>query len=109
MEITEEEVREAEARMRRRLSEAPLARRAYFDGKFVVVELSDGNSFQFRPEDAQGLEGAKPASLKLIEVTPAGDGLYFPELDADLSVPALLKGVFGSKAWMQSHRYLGGS
>lgn len=103
MEITEEQVREAEARMQRRLSETPLAREAYFDGTSIVVVLSDGNRFMFRPEQAQDLEGAEPAQLRQIEISPAGDGMYFPALDADLSVPALLHGVFGSKAWMRSN------
>jgi hypothetical protein len=31
---------------------------------------------------------------------PPGFGLYFPTLDADLYMPALLQGVFGSERWM---------
>jgi hypothetical protein len=34
-------------------------------------------------------------------VTPGGEGLHFPVLDADFGVPGLLAGVFGSKAWMR--------
>lgn len=104
MEISEEQVRQADARMQRRLSEAPRAREAYFDGTAIVIVLSNGAKFLFLPEQAQGLEGAKPADLKHIEISPAGDGLYFPDLDADLSVPGLLQGVFGSKAWMRAHQ-----
>jgi len=29
-----------------------------------------------------------------------GLGLHWPKLDADVYVPALLQGVFGSKQWM---------
>lgn len=105
MEISEEQVREAEARMQKRLSETPLAREAYFDGTSVVVVLSNGQKIKFLPEQVQGLEGAKPTELKRIEISPARDGLYFPDLDADLSVEGLLHGVFGSQAWMQAHQH----
>ena len=39
-------------------------------------------------------------NLADIEISPAGLGLHWPKLDADLYVPALLQGVFGSKKWM---------
>jgi hypothetical protein len=48
----------------------------------------------------QGLENAKPSQLEPIEITPSGFGLHFPKLDADVYLPALLEGVFGSKRWM---------
>jgi len=46
------------------------------------------------------LEKARPEDLASIEITPSGFGLHFPKLDADLYVPALLEGVFGSRRWM---------
>jgi hypothetical protein len=49
---------------------------------------------------AEGLADAKPADLAAIEITPAGLGLHWPRLDADLYLPALLEGVFGSPRWM---------
>ena len=48
---------------------------------------------------AEGLADAKPADLAIIEITPAGLGLHWPKLDADLYLPALLEGVFGSPRW----------
>jgi len=41
-----------------------------------------------------------PEYLTKIEISPAGFGLHWPQLDTDLYVPALLQGVFGSKSWM---------
>jgi hypothetical protein len=38
--------------------------------------------------------------LSHIEITPSGLGLHWPQLDADLFVPGLIEGVFGSKSWM---------
>ncbi len=66
----------------------------------MVVGLNTGVEFGFSAELAEGLSGASPDSLSEIEISPAGLGLHWPKLDADLSVPALLQGVFGSKHWM---------
>ena len=48
----------------------------------------------------QELAGADPADLAEIEITPAGLGLHWPRIDADVYVPGLLAGVFGSRKWM---------
>ncbi|QVN18731.1 DUF2442 domain-containing protein [Burkholderia pyrrocinia] len=103
MTITEDDVRAAEERMEARLKDSPAATEAHFDGKNVIVKLSNGKEFNFNPAKVQGLERASARELKYIELSPFGDGLYFPELDVDLYVPALLKGIFGSKAWMKAH------
>lgn len=49
---------------------------------------------------AQGLAGAKPSDLSEIEISPTGLGLHWPRLDADLYLPALLEGLFGTRRWM---------
>jgi hypothetical protein len=91
----------AKARGEKRLKE-PRAVAAHFDAgrNRVVVRLTTGVEVAFPPALAQGLENAKPADLADIEITPAGLGVHFPRLDADLYVPALLKGVLGSRSWM---------
>jgi Protein of unknown function (DUF2442) len=66
----------------------------------VVIELSTGYEVAFAPSRAQGLERATPAELAAIEISPSGFGLHFPKVDADLWLPALLEGVFGSRRWM---------
>jgi hypothetical protein len=66
----------------------------------VVVSLNSGLELAFPPHIAQGLEKAGPADLSEIELSPSGFGIHFPKLDAHLYLPALLQGVFGSKAWM---------
>ena len=42
----------------------------------------------------------KASDLSKIEITPTGLGLHWPRLDADLYLPALMEGVFGSRRWM---------
>ena len=68
----------------------------------IVVTLASGLQIAFAPRDVQGLEDAHPADLIDAEISPSGLGVYFPNLDADLYIPALLEGFLGSKRWMAS-------
>lgn len=81
----------------------PRAQSAYYDQSSdrIIIHLKSGATFSFPPELAQGLAGAFPEDLAEVEVTPSGDGLHWEKLDADFSVPGLLAGVFGTKAWME--------
>jgi hypothetical protein len=92
----------AEARGRDLLESEPHATAARYDARTarVVVELSNGATFAFPPRLAQDLDGASDVALAGVTVSGAGFGLYWPELDADLSLSAMLAGRFGSKAWM---------
>jgi Protein of unknown function (DUF2442) len=51
------------------------------------------------------LSGATLEDLAGVEVTPSGMGLHWEKLDADLSVPALLKGIYGNSSWMEQLKY----
>ncbi len=85
-------------------SSAPRALAAHYDkptGR-IVIALSTKLDVVFDPRDAQGLENARPSQLEPIEISPSGFGIHFPKLDADLYIPALLEGFFGSRAWMAS-------
>jgi hypothetical protein len=101
MEVSEREFEEAERRMAK-LREAGHAVSARYDRRKsrIVVMLNTGVQLAFPTELAEGLAGAQPESLAEIEISPAGLGLYWPLLDVDVYVPALLQGVFGSKNWM---------
>lgn len=99
--VRHDEFERANARGALRRRTTPRAVSAKFDkgqGK-IVVELSTGLTISFRPRDAQGLEEAAQTDLKEIEISPSGFGLHFPRLDADLYIPALLEGFFGSRRW----------
>ncbi|MBK8113110.1 MAG: DUF2442 domain-containing protein [Candidatus Accumulibacter sp.] len=100
----EDTLQAANARATARLSTCPTAVTARYDRRIgrVVVVLSSGLEIAFKPHDAQGLESARPAQLAGIEISPSGLGLHFPELDADLYLPALLEGFLGSRQWMAS-------
>ncbi len=68
--------------------------------KRIVVRLDSGLELAFPPDLAEGLAGASPEALAGIEISPTGLGLHWPALDADLYLPALMQGVFGSRQWM---------
>lgn len=59
----------------------------------IALSLKNGDEYHFAPANAQGLERARPEALVEIEVSPSGQGLYFPALDVDLWVPGLFKEV----------------
>lgn len=101
MAVTEHEVQQAEKRMAT-LRENGFAVSARYDRRTarIVVNLNTGVQIAFPPRLAEGLAGANPTDLAEIEISPAGLGLHWPKLDADVYVPALLQGVLGSKNWM---------
>lgn len=91
----------ANERMQKLLLETPRALSAHLDldRSEILVILSDGTQFAFPSDKAQGLRGASVTDLSDIEITPTGLGLHWPRLGADLYVPSLLQGVFGTKHW----------
>ena len=103
MEISDTEIQQAEQRMHQRLASTPHAVAARYDRRRVsrtMVTLSSGLELAFSPHLVEGLADARPVDLAIIEITPTGLGLHWPPLDADLYLPALLEGVFGSPRWM---------
>lgn len=78
---------------------------SYDDSKgLIVVQLKSGATFSFPTDIAQGLSGADASDLAAVEITPSGEGLHWEALDADLHVPSLLAGIFGSRSWMAELR-----
>jgi len=92
--------RRADATLRRTLH----ATHVRYDRKSdrIVIPLSSGIEVAFRPRETQGLEDATPHQLGPIEIPPSGLGIHFPTLDANIYLPALLKGFLGSRRWTMS-------
>jgi hypothetical protein len=100
MDQVDEEAVAATIRASERLARDPRAIAARYEDGQIVIDLSTRYRVSFAAERAQGLAGASPSDLAEIEITPSGYGLHWPKLDADLWLPALLEGVFGSRNWM---------
>ena len=77
----------------------------------VVVELANDCTFIFPAHLAGELQGADDEALSDVRVDGAGFNLHWPAIDADLNVPALVAGVFGTRTWMAREwaRMAGGS
>ena len=101
MTLTDANIRQVEKRMRAQLKGQLRASARYERrGARIIVGLSNGLELGVPVDLAQGLAGAKPSELSEIEISPTGLGLHWPRLDADLYLPALLEGLFGSRRWM---------
>ncbi len=100
--VTSEQFRAATERAEERKRQYPQIVRAKYDSKLrqIILMLNSHAWFGFSPDNVQGLEGATTGQLKEMEISPSGFGVHFPQLDADVYLPALLQGHFGSKKWM---------
>jgi hypothetical protein len=80
----------------------PYATSARYDAEHdaIVVVLNNGSFLGFPVEKLQGLQGANASQLNNVVVEAKGLGLHWPDIDADLYVPALMDGILGSKKWM---------
>jgi uncharacterized protein DUF2442 len=101
-ELTRAQIDAGNAHGREIVATLPHAATARYDrrSRRIIVELTNGSLFAFPAELAQGLAGASADQLSEIELSGAGYGLHWPQLDADLTVPGLLAGVFGTARWM---------
>jgi hypothetical protein len=102
VDVTDAQLRKAEARGREVLETEPRASAARYDrttGR-VVIDLVNGCTYAFPAELVQDLHGASPDALAGVEVDGLGFNLHWPALDADLYVPALVSGIFGTRSWM---------
>ena len=66
----------------------------------LILKLRDGRRHMIPREDLQGLQSGTKEQLSHIEIVGGGTGLHWPDLNADLYVPALLRGVYGTRQWM---------
>jgi hypothetical protein len=92
----------ATARGQALLASEPRALSARHDRRtgHVTVALMNGCTYIFPTHLVEDLNGASPDDLETVIVDGLGFNLHWPRLDIDLYVPALVAGVFGTKAWM---------
>ncbi|WP_157137092.1 DUF2442 domain-containing protein [Sphingomonas sp. PAMC 26617] len=92
----------AEARGRELMETAVRAAEAHYDRETgrVTIDLTNGCAYAFPAQLVQDLNGATDDQLAGVEVDGLGFNLHWPALDADLYVPALVSGMFGTRAWM---------
>ena len=97
----------------KRLRDEPLVTEAFYRPgpglDLFIFKLSDGRRLAVPREDLQGLQSGTRDQLARIEIVGGGTGLHWPNLDVDVYVPGLLRGIYGSKKWMAEIGRRGGS
>ncbi len=98
----EAQYRVAEEHGRALLEKGPRAVEARYDHETrrLELELVNGCTYAFPVELVEDLQGATDTDLAAVEVDGLGFNLHWPALNVDLYVPAVVSGVFGTKAWM---------
>ncbi len=101
-ELTDAQIEAAEARGGELVEREPRATSAQYDPRTGRVELvlANGCTYGFPVALVQDLQGPASDDLAQVEVDGAGFNLHWPSLDVDLYVPALVSGIFGTRAWM---------
>jgi hypothetical protein len=74
----------------------------------IIVDLNNGCFFGVPYQKLEGLEKATQAQLEEVEISPSGYGLHWESLDVDLAVSEMVRGLFGTKAWMSQIAHHGG-
>lgn len=94
----------AEVRGRQALETEPIASSVRYErgSRRVIVELVNGCAYAFLADLVEDLQDASDRHLADVVVDGAGFNLHWPALDVDLYVPALVSGIFGTRAWMAS-------
>ncbi|WP_018076196.1 DUF2442 domain-containing protein [Novosphingobium nitrogenifigens] len=102
VDITDAQIDSALERGKLALETEPRAATARYDRQLdrVIVDLTNGCTFAFPPRIAQGLETATADQLAEVEILGLGYGLHWEGLDVDLSLPGLMAGILGTKAYM---------
>lgn len=71
-----------------------------FDGRLMLVKLSDGVTVKADTRGFERLSNASPEQLRKAEIRARGTGIHWEELDEDLSVSGLVRD-FGTKKAQQ--------
>jgi hypothetical protein len=71
------------------------AKRAYSDGRCIIVEMKSGIEIKFPVAENPRLAAGTSEQLNRIEISPFG--LHWPDLNEDLSFRGILHGDYGQK------------
>lgn len=110
MATTERQMQDARIRAQELKSHVPQATGVIYNPGtgLVCIRLSNGIVIGLPAAHTQGLELANAKMLSEIHISPSGYGIHFPKIDVDLYLPALMEGVFDTKAWMAERGRRGG-
>ncbi len=100
----------ARARGKARAQDASALVGAHYDpaADAVLLTFRGGGSMTIPRRVIPGLEGHAASALEAMTVSPAGDALLWPALDADVYVPGLVERAFGNKLFAAAAGRRGG-
>jgi hypothetical protein len=78
------------------------------DETLFVLAMDDGSRNYIPKSKLERLGDAPDDAASRFEISEDGLAVYWPDLDLDLYVPALLRGVYGTEKWMASLGQRGG-
>lgn len=102
VELTDQDIDRALARGTEVQRTEPRAVAVRFDRakREIALDLANGCRFSFPVALVPDLKDASFEALSDVQLAGTGTGVSFPQLDVDLSVPGLLNGLFGTRAWL---------
>lgn len=71
----------------------PAILKAEIEQNSIVVDLEDGRRVSIPIAWFQRLNSASPEKVKNMEISPAGYGIHWPDLDEDVSIKAFIDGL----------------
>jgi hypothetical protein len=100
----------ARARGQARAQDPSAVVEAQYDATRDAIDLRfrSGGSMTIPRQIVPGLEGVPASTLEGINVSPAGDALFWPSLDVDVYVPGLVERAFGSRLFARATGQRGG-
>lgn len=100
----------ARARGEARAHDASALVDAHYDraSDAVLLTFRGGGSMTIPRRVIPGLEGQSASALEAMTVSPAGDALLWPSLDADVYVPGLVERAFGNQLFAAAAGRRGG-
>lgn len=84
----------------------PRAERVRVTGETLVVDLSDGRTVIAPLVWYPRLLHARPDERKKLRLIARGEGIHWPDLDEDISVDGLLKGLPSGESQSSFNRWL---
>jgi uncharacterized protein DUF2442 len=105
-----ERLERARARGQARAQDPSAVVEAQYDATRDAIDLRfrSGGSMSIPRQLVPGLEEASPSALGTISVSPAGDALSWPSVDADVYVPGLVERAFGTRLFARATGQRGG-
>jgi hypothetical protein len=105
-----ERFKAARALGQKRVEDASGVTDASYDRASDVVRLvfRGGGSMTIPRRLIPGLEGQSASALESVSVTPAGDALLWPSIDADVYIPGLVERAFGQRLFASASGRRGG-